>query len=103
MQINLNLRKRNTYVQYFVVPLGPFLRVHFHWLQLTEEYFNPDEAGPAAPYLEPGGAYSNLKPKDEEYDQLGLITERNLVDFARQIAAGMVSLAPFSTVADLGL
>jgi hypothetical protein len=57
-------------------------------LQLTEGYFNPDEA---APYLEPSGAYSDLKPRDEEYDQLGIITERNLVDFARQIAAGMVS------------
>lgn len=59
--------------------------------QLTEGYFNPDESEPGAPYLEPSGAYSNLKPKDEEYDELGLITERNLVDFARQIAAGMVS------------
>lgn len=38
--------------------------------------------------MEPGGAYSELEPKEKEYEP---ITERDLVDFARQIAAGMVS------------
>ena len=33
-----------------------------------------------------------MRPAEEEYDHLGVLTERNLVDFARQIAAGMVSL-----------
>ena len=47
----------------------------------------------AAPYLEPVGVYSKLKPKDEDYAELGTLNERNLLEFARQIAAGMVCLA----------
>ena len=61
------------------------------WLylsQFADTYFSLDDK--ATPYLEPSGAYSSLAPKSEDYEQLGLITERNLVEFARQIAAGMV-------------
>ena len=57
--------------------------------QFTDAYFKTKE-DEAAPYLEPSGAYSSLAPESEDYEQLGLITERNLMDFARQIAAGMV-------------
>ena len=56
--------------------------------QFADEYFTLEDR--AAPYVEPSGAYSSLAPESEDYEQLGLITERNLVDFARQIAAGMV-------------
>ena len=55
--------------------------------QFTDAYFKTNE-DKAAPYLDPSGAYSSLAPKSEDYEKM--ITERNLVDFARQIAAGMV-------------
>ena len=58
--------------------------------QFTDTYFTMQEEK-AAPYVEPSGAYSRLEAESADYAQLGLITERNLVDFARQIAAGMVS------------
>ena len=55
----------------------------------------------AAPYLEPKGAYSQLPPRtalgeekteeDEEEDRK--LTEKDLLSFARQIAAGMVLTA----------
>ena len=70
----------------------------FYWLQFTDAYFTTQGEDPAAPYMEPSGAYSELTPKDEDYEQLGLITERNLVDFARQIAAGMVRLGSCCSV-----
>ena len=57
--------------------------------QFTDAYFTPHE-DKAAPYEEPTGVYSRLAPESGDFTQLGLITERNLVDFARQIAAGMV-------------
>lgn len=34
--------------------------------------------------------YSELSPKDDSYMELGVLEERNLLEFARQIAAGMV-------------
>ena len=41
---------------------------------------------------EPNGVYSHLAPFGaEEYSDLGVLEERNLLEFARQIAAGMVS------------
>ena len=58
--------------------------------QAAAQYFTTGNEEDAAPYLEPSGTYSHLKPKDEDYDELGTLDERNLVDFARQIAAGMV-------------
>ena len=39
---------------------------------------------------EPNGVYSELSPKDDSYLDLGVLEERNLLEFARQIAAGMV-------------
>ena len=56
----------------------------------------------AAPYLEPKGAYSQLPPRgalgeekreeaEEEEDKK--LTEKDLLSFARQIAAGMVLTA----------
>lgn len=62
-----------------------------HDCQITEAYIDTQETEAATPYLEPSGAYSSLQPKPDDYEELGLLTERNLVDFARQIAAGMVS------------
>lgn len=44
---------------------------------------------------EPNGVYSKLDPKDDPYRELGELEEKNLLEFARQIAAGMVGrLAP---------
>ena len=34
--------------------------------------------------------YSELNPGSERYAELGTLEERNLLEFARQIAAGMV-------------
>ena len=68
------------------------LQHSFSLPQFTNAFLDPQEDTTAAPYLEPTGAYSTLQPKDEDYEQLGILTERNLVDFARQIAAGMVSV-----------
>ena len=39
---------------------------------------------------EPNGIYSQLEPRSE-VDDKGHLTSRNLLDFSRQIAAGMVS------------
>ena len=52
----------------------------------------------AAPYLEPKGAYSQLPPRnasgeekqEEEEEEDRKLTEKDLLSFARQIAAGMV-------------
>ena len=51
----------------------------------------------AAPYLEPKGAYSKLPPRapgqqgeGEEEEEDHKLTEKDLLNFARQIAAGMV-------------
>ena len=40
---------------------------------------------------EPEGAYSELNPSTERYAELGSLEEKNLLEFARQIAAGMVT------------
>lgn len=40
---------------------------------------------------EPAGTYSQLDPKSQ-FDDEGFLTERNLLDFSRQIASGMVSV-----------
>ena len=42
-------------------------------------------------FQEPAGAYSRLDSKGR-YDDIGDLTERNLLDFARQISAGMVRM-----------
>lgn len=34
--------------------------------------------------------YSELNPSSERYAELGALEEKNLLEFARQIAAGMV-------------
>ena len=34
--------------------------------------------------------YSELNPGSERYAELGTLEERNLLEFARQVAAGMV-------------
>ena len=64
-------------------------------IQIAARFFGPgrrvDESD-AVPYLEPSGVYSHLNPKDEDYDQLGTLEKRDLVDFAQQIAAGMVNM-----------
>ena len=39
---------------------------------------------------EPNGIYSQLEPRSQ-VDDKGHLTSRNLLDFARQIVAGMVS------------
>ncbi len=46
---------------------------------------------PHFPSQEPQGAYSKLSPKDL-YDDLDLLEEKDLLEFSRQIAAGMVSV-----------
>ena len=52
----------------------------------------------AAPYLEPMGAYSKLPPREHgeegegEEEEDHKLTEKDLLSFARQIAAGMVRL-----------
>jgi proto-oncogene tyrosine-protein kinase Ret len=50
-----------------------------------------------APYLEPLGAYSKLDPRDQ-LDNEGNLTERNLIDFSRQIASGMEYLSSLEIV-----
>jgi serine/threonine protein kinase len=65
--------------------------------KFTDSYFTTRE-DEAAPYEDPSGVYSSLAPESEDYEQLGLITERNLVDFARQIAAGMDYLSSLGIV-----
>ena len=63
-------------------------------IQAAAVYFNDDvKPNEAAPYLEPVGVYSKLKPQNEDYEELGLLDERHLLEFARQIAAGMVNTA----------
>ena len=57
---------------------------------MTTEYFDV-QAEYTEFYSEPNGAYSRLDKDEEEYERLGMIDERDLVDFARQIAAGMVT------------
>ena len=37
--------------------------------------------------------YSELNPSNEMYAELGALEERNLLEFARQIAAGMVFIS----------
>ena len=37
--------------------------------------------------------YSELNPTKDKYAELGSVEERNLLEFARQIAAGMVCIA----------
>ena len=44
---------------------------------------------------EPEGAYSELNPSTERYAELGSLEEKNLLEFARQIAAGMVTSPSF--------
>ena len=64
-------------------------------MKIAAQFFGPErrvDEPDAVPYLEPLGVYSHLSPKDEDYDQLGTLEERDLVDFARQITAGMVSV-----------
>ena len=39
---------------------------------------------------EPNGVYSKLDPIDEQYAGLGVLEDKDLLEFARQIAAGMV-------------
>ena len=45
---------------------------------------------------EPEGAYSELNPTKDNYAELGALEERNLLEFARQIAAGMVFIIKLS-------
>jgi serine/threonine protein kinase len=60
----------------------------------------------AAPYLEPKGAYSQLPPRnssgeekqEEEEEEDRKLTEKDLLSFARQIAAGMGFLSSLSVV-----
>lgn len=42
------------------------------------------------PLQEPKGAYSELAPGEVKYMKLEALEIRNLLEFARQIAAGMV-------------
>jgi len=41
-------------------------------------------------FQEPEGAYSHLVPHSELYEDLEAMNEQDLLDFSRQIAAGMV-------------
>ena len=43
---------------------------------------------------EPKGAYSELAPGEKDYSKMESLEVRNLLEFARQIAAGMVSEDP---------
>ena len=46
---------------------------------------------------EPVGTYSKLNPKDT-YEDLDLLEEKDLLNFSRQIAAGMVSSILIQTI-----
>ncbi len=67
---------------------GPILGMHFGPYKLTAISYNIIKL---LAIQEPKGAYSELAPSIDKYGGMEALEERNLLEFSRQIAAGMVS------------